>query len=466
MSPTIGVILAGGSGTRSGLDYPKQFLRLGGLTVLEHTLLTFEAEPTIDEVVIVGAESWLDTTLETVLGSGAEKVRAVISGGVTRNDSTLAALRYLTDDRGIRDCKLLIHDAVRPLVGQTILRACVDALDEFDAVDVVIETADTIVEVEDGILQRIPQRSRLRRGQTPQAFKLATLRDAYDALTDEQLTRFTDDCAVVLAGLPDVPICAIEGSDENIKITRPIDIYLADRLLQSRHVPLPTDPGTDLDLPGLAVVVGGTSGIGAAVVESLRDRGVDAVALSRSAGAVDVRDEACVTDALTRLRSEQGPIAAVVNTAGVLTRGALADLPGEALRTELEVNLLGAVNVARAAYPLLCETQGHLLMFTSSSYTRGRAGYAAYSATKAGVVNLTQALAEEWFGERVKVNCINPARTRTPMRTRAFGDEPPETLLAAERVARTAVQVLGGSTTGHVYDVRPEDMSPAQVLPA
>ena len=458
MGPTVGVILAGGSGARSGLDYPKQFLRLGGLTVLEHTLLTFEAEPSIDEVVIVGAETWLDTTRETVLASGARKVTAVIAGGATRNDSTLAAVRYLTDDRGLDDCNLLIHDAVRPLVGRTILRSCVEALDDYDAVDVVIETADTIVEVADGLLEGIPQRSRLRRGQTPQAFKLAVLRDAYDALTDEELARFTDDCAVVLNGRPDVPVRAIEGSDENIKITRPIDIYLADRLLQGRKMTLPEDDnGGELSLGGVVAVVGGSSGIGEALVELLTRRGVEAIGLSRSAGGVDVREESSVTDALLGLRRRSGPIAGVVNTAGVIVRGALADLPGDAVRDELEINLLGAVNVARAAYPVLKESRGHLLMFTSSSYTRGRAGYATYSATKAGVVNLTQALADEWFADHVKVNCINPARTATPMRRRAFGDEPADTLLSATAVAEAAIRVLAGTTTGHVFDVRPED---------
>jgi 2-C-methyl-D-erythritol 4-phosphate cytidylyltransferase len=385
----------------------------------------------------------------------------VIPGGATRNDSTLAAIRYLTTDRGIDDCKVLFHDAVRPLVGRTILRDCVTTLDRYEAVDVVIETADTIVEVDNGVLSRIPQRSRLRRGQTPQAFRLATLRRAYQALSSDQLARFTDDCAVVLAGLPDVPIAAIEGSDENIKITRPIDIYLADRLLQSRRAALPTDPLDHVDLDGVVAVIGGTSGIGEALVDLLSARGARAVPLSRSAGGLDVRDEHGIANALGRLRDEKGPLAAVVNTAAVLTRGPLHELPAVAMRAELEVNLLGAMNVARTAYPLLRETRGHLLMFTSSSYTRGRAGYATYSATKAGIVNLTQALAEEWASDGVTVNSITPARPRTPMRSQAFGEEPADTLLPVERVAEAAVRILADDSTGHVFDVRLSEPQPA-----
>jgi 2-C-methyl-D-erythritol 4-phosphate cytidylyltransferase len=112
------------------------------------------------------------------------------------------------------------------------------------------------------------------------------------------------------------------------------------------------------------------------------------------------------------------------------------------------------MNVARASHAHLRESEGHLLLFTSSSYTRGRAGYAAYSAAKAGVVNLTQALAEEWVADRVKVNCINPGGTATPMRTAAFGEEPASTLLSPDRVAEAALRVISGNVTGHVFDVR------------
>ncbi len=451
--PTIAVLLAGGSGMRAGLDYPKQFLRLGGLTVLEHTLLVFESEPSVDEIVIVGAEEWIQTTWDVVRAAGARKVSGVIAGGSTRNSSTRAAIEHLVHDRSVEDCKLLLHDAVRPLVDRAILRRCWRALNTFDAVDVVIETADTIVEVSDGLVQGIPPRSRLRRGQTPQGFSLRTLAAAYASFSDEALLRFTDDCAVVLAALPDVDVAALEGSEENVKITRPVDIYLADRLLQSRHVPLPAVTDAPLDLAGPVVVLGGTSGIGEAIVRAVELARGTSVALGSSLG-VDVRHENQVTDALEAVRAEHGPIAAVVNTAGVLTRGPLVGLDTDQLRAEVEINLLGSLHVARASHKHLAETGGHLLMFTSSSYTRGRAEYAAYSASKAGVVNLTQALAEEWVRDGIKVNCINPARTMTPMRQRAFGQEAQDSLLTPERVAQVSLGVIRGSTTGHIFDVR------------
>ncbi|HZA72673.1 MAG TPA: SDR family oxidoreductase, partial [Propionibacteriaceae bacterium] len=80
--------------------------------------------------------------------------------------------------------------------------------------------------------------------------------------------------------------------------------------------------------------------------------------------------------------------------------------------------------------------------------------YSLYSSAKAAVVNLTQALADEWAMAGVRVNCVNPERTSTPMRARAFGTEPPGTLLSSEAVASRSLDVLLSDQTGHVIDIR------------
>src|SRR5215218_1429813 len=89
-------------------------------------------------------------------------------------------------------------------------------------------------------------------------------------------------------------------------------------------------------------------------------------------------------------------------------------------------------------------------------YTRGGSGYSLYSSAKAAVVNLTLALADEWTADGVRVNCVNPERTATPMRSKAFGAEPEGSLLASETVAETALDVLISGWTGHIVDVRRE----------
>ena len=118
---------------------------------------------------------------------------------------------------------------------------------------------------------------------------------------------------------------------------------------------------------------------------------------------------------------------------------------------------MGSINVAKASIPYLLKTKGCILLFASSSYTRGRALYSTYSSTKAAIVNLTQALAEELYHDGIRINVINPERTATPMRYKSFGKEPDGSLLAPEKVAEACLNTLLSDYTGQVIDVRRKD---------
>ena len=159
----------------------------------------------------------------------------------------------------------------------------------------------------------------------------------------------------------------------------------------------------------------------------------------------------------SRCSTETGRIDFVVNTAGVLVRGELAETSEETIYSSTDINYLAPIFVAQEFFPHLAASCGSLLLFTSSSYTRGRSGYSLYSSAKAAIVNLTQALADEWASSGVRVNCVNPERTGTPMRTKAFGEEPPGTLLSSEEVARQSLDVLLSHLTGHIIDIRREE---------
>ena len=94
------------------------------------------------------------------------------------------------------------------------------------------------------------------------------------------------------------------------------------------------------------------------------------------------------------------------------------------------------------------------MLFSSSSYTKERSFYAPYSSSKAAIVNFSQALAEEWHASDIRVNCINPERTQTTMRTEAFGLEDPETLLNPNFVAEQTLKSLFIDFTGQVINVK------------
>ena len=450
---TVAVVLAGGIGVRVGLGIPKQLIKIAGKAIVEHTLQAIEASPLIDEIIVMMNQSSIGE-LQPLLEDGRfSKLTKILPGGATRNDTTQLAIAALEGD----ETKVLFHDAVRPFIDNRIIADCVEALDHYDAVDTAIPSADTIVRVDDnGHIADIPDRSYLRRGQTPQAFRLRTIRRAYELAKTDVEFRATDDCGVVFTYLPDTPIFVVNGTAENMKVTEPIDVHIADKIFQMQSSSLSLENVTTVpDLTGSVVVVfGGSYGIGRSIVELAENAGAKVREFSRSTTGTDVRSAKAIRTALREVHDELGRIDTVILTAGLLRISPIVDTRKREIKDTIGINLVAPAMLARESYPYLEKTGGQVVLFTSSSYTRGRANYSTYSATKAGVVNLTQALAEEWAESGVRINCINPQRTHTPMRTAAFGEEPDGSLLDPVDVARVTLNVTASKLTGQIVTVQ------------
>jgi ribitol-5-phosphate 2-dehydrogenase (NADP+) / D-ribitol-5-phosphate cytidylyltransferase len=450
----VGVILSGGTGVRFGGAVPKQYTKLAGKLVIEHTMEVFERSESISQIIVVTKPEFFSLIWELCEKNGWRKLAKVVRAGDDRFSSTRSAVDSMADLDA--RTKVLFHDAVRPLLERSIIDKCVSALDSFFAADVVTASTDTLVSVRDnGSISNIPARAMMRRGQTPQAFRLATIREAYDKAIKTRRSDFTCDCGVVRAMLPNIEVATVEGSPFNIKITSPLDVFLAEKLLQSATLQLDMDDRKLDQLVGKNVVVfGGSSGIGKSIRDLLVINGAVVHSASRTVNDVDVGNMESVSTFLAATSEAAGSIDHVINTAGILVKKPMSSMTIEEMQRVVQTNFMGALYVAHAAREHLVASKGMLLNFTSSSYTRGRAFYAAYSSTKCAVVNLTQALAEEWAPDGVRVNCINPERTRTPMRTSNFGYEPPETLLDPKQVAMSSIMTLLSDHTGIVVDVR------------
>lgn len=449
----IAVVLAGGVGTRVGLGIPKQLIKIAGKAIVEHTLETLDAHPLVDEVLVMMNADALHELDFLKDDPRFTKLRDILPGGETRNDTTELALAALPAHE---DVNVVFHDAVRPFIDDRIITDCVEALETYEAVDTAIPSADTIIEVDENrLITGIPIRASLRRGQTPQAFRISVIRRAYELARADPDFAATDDCGVVFTYLPDVPIYVVEGTPENMKVTEPLDIHIADKIFQLQSASLSGTSSSPLpDLTGKnLVVLGGSYGIGASVAELAAAAGASVHAFSRSTTGTDVRKRKHVSAALAQA-AETAPIDYIVVTAGVLSIAPLFNAKKREVRRTVDVNLMAPLKISQEAFPYLSATGGQLVFFTSSSYTRGRAGYSAYSATKAAVVNLTQALADEWALSNVRVNCVNPERTATPMRQHAFGSEPEGSLLSADVVGRATLRLLDSTLTGQVIDVR------------
>lgn len=233
---TYAAVLAGGTGSRMGADRPKQLLEVAGRPLLAHTLAAFEAAAAVDRIVVVMAEAHLAEARAIAERAGVTKLADVIPGGADRSASSRAALDWALRRAGGED-RLLIHDAARMLVSPELIGAVAAALDEHGAASAAVPSTDTVVEVrsEGGreCFASVPDRSRLRRVQTPQGFRLGVLAAAFDAAAADPAFRATDDGSVVLRYLPEVPVAVVPGEERNLKVTDPLDLAVAAALLEA-----------------------------------------------------------------------------------------------------------------------------------------------------------------------------------------------------------------------------------------
>ena len=451
MKRNIAIILAGGIGSRLGLSTPKQFLKVAGKMVVEHTIDVFESNPHIDEIAVVSNPYYISDFENLIIKNSWKKVKKILKGGAERYHSSLSAIKAYEG----HDVNLIFHDAVRPLVSQRIVNDVVTALHHYAAIDVAMPATDTIIETNGDFIQHIPDRSKLKRGQTPQAFHIDVISKAYKIALQDSQFKVTDDCGVVIKYLPEIPIYVVLGEESNMKLTYKEDTYLLDKFFQLRKSEL-NNLTIDFSLvkDKVAVVFGGSYGIGADIVRILQENKAKVASFSRSLNGIDVSHKEQVSKALSEVLEQYGHIDYVINTAGVLNKEPLISSDYQTICNAINTNYMGTINVALEAFKFLKESKGKLIFFTSSSYTRGRAFYSIYSSTKAAIVNFVQAIAQEWEGYGIQINCIKPERTKTPMRIHNFCIEPDETLLSSEKVAIATIQTLLSDFTGQVIDVK------------
>lgn len=229
----IAVLLAGGHGSRMGSDIPKQFLGLKGRTIIERAIDAFETNASIDEIAVVMHPDYIEKMNDLSKANNWSKLKKILAGGAERYMSTLSALEAYMDYP--EDTHLIFHDAARPLVSQRIIDAVVEALKNYPAVGVAVPTTDTIWQIDpiNNVVLTVPERTHLRRAQTPQAFRLDVIRDAYQRGLQDAQFRCTDDCGVVIRYMRENKVYFVEGESINMKVTMPEDIAIAEYLLEN-----------------------------------------------------------------------------------------------------------------------------------------------------------------------------------------------------------------------------------------
>lgn len=447
------IILASGAGERFQGNIPKQFIKLAGLPVIVHTLKVFQQHPLIDQIIVVTTKEFIDLIWSYASVYGLNKITKVVIGGDTRQDSSRIGL----DCCNPKTEYVLIHDGVRPLLTDKIINDLINNVKTHKAVDTVIPSADTIVVVDkNNFIESIPDRSTLKRGQTPQAFSYELIQQAHRLASENDVYNSTDDCALVMK--LGHSVYTIMGDEQNIKVTYPIDLHIADKLFQLKcHISEGrlTDDKLKQFSGKVVLIIGGTSGIGKSLATILKPYAGSVYALGRSTEpAINIMDSESVDHTFQSIYSNEGRIDYIVNFAGDLIRKDVEFTSVEEWEYIYDVNVKGNFLIAKAIIPYLKnQRSGNILFVGSSSYTRGRSGYAAYCSSKAALVNFCQSLAEELSSLNIRVNIISPSRVNTPLRFRNFGQEDPSTLLSPDVVAEKTALAMLHETTGSIFEI-------------
>ena len=216
------VIVAAGSASRMG-GIDKVMAPLGGIPMVARTVAAFQGCDAIGEIVIVTRPDLIRPI--SALCAGMDKVRAVVAGGSSRQESVGLGLNALSKNVELA----AIHDGARPLITEAVIDRTVRAANSYGAAAPAVPVKDTIKVVKGGLVEKTPERATLQGVQTPQVFDFDLLRGALKKAREENAA-VTDDCSAVERLGMKVKI--VEGDERNLKVTTPMDLKIAEMLLE------------------------------------------------------------------------------------------------------------------------------------------------------------------------------------------------------------------------------------------
>lgn len=226
------VVFAGGVGTRMrSKDLPKQFLMIHGKPIIVRTAETFQQCKEIDNIIVVCVSNWVDHCRQMMDSFGIAKVKAVIPGGNTGQESIANGLRVAADLSNPSETIVLIHDGVRPLIDvQTILNN-IESVKQYGSAITCAKAKETIMLAPDYKLQQIIPREQALLARAPQSFILEDLLAAHAWAKDNSRNDYIDSACLMTDFGKDIHL--VDGPDENIKITTQRDYYSMRAILDS-----------------------------------------------------------------------------------------------------------------------------------------------------------------------------------------------------------------------------------------
>ena len=232
----IAVIFAGGTGTRmNSREKPKQFLTLYNKPIIVHTIEHFEKHPLIDAIVVACIEDWIEHFQGLVYKYRLEKIKRIVPGGETGQLSIYQGLKAAKELDPTGESVVLIHDGVRPLINEQIITDNINSVLSTGSAITTGLVTETILVVDENnaSIQQVPSRDRSRVAKAPQSFWLKDILAAHEKYLSEGKTIFIDCCTMMQQY--GMKLHLIDGPIENIKITTPVDFYIARAILEAKE---------------------------------------------------------------------------------------------------------------------------------------------------------------------------------------------------------------------------------------
>ena len=222
----IALVLAGGTGSRMSLDMPKQFAVVKGKPIMAYTLSVFQNSLLVDSIYLVSHKEYFEQSKSIIEQYNITKVRDIIEGGQTRQESVFNALKQMNAKD---DDIILIHDCARPLVDEQIIKDNIEQCKLHEAVETAVKSVDTTIEVSEEQFENSLNRDKLYQVQTPQTFKYRLIKEAHENAIKNRLVNITDDAQLVAKLGHKVFI--VNGKKTNLKVTTDEDLKILEALL-------------------------------------------------------------------------------------------------------------------------------------------------------------------------------------------------------------------------------------------
>lgn len=227
------LIFAGGAGRRmNSRSKPKQFLKLYGKEIIIHTLENFQNHPEVDNIVVVCIKGWITYLQKLLAQYGMDKVRLIVAGGKTGQESIYNGLCALADFAPA-DSIVLVHDGVRPFVTDTLISECIKSVKKNGSAITVTPATETIVELDGKKIDNITDRSKCYLAKAPQCFYLGQLLAAHERAITDGNTNMIDSASLMRHY--GYKLFVVPGTADNIKITTPADFYTFRALYDARE---------------------------------------------------------------------------------------------------------------------------------------------------------------------------------------------------------------------------------------